>query len=125
MDADGGLIAVHNKTDCELILQVRPSSTPGRYDGWVGDTQVAASEEEPLFAAARLLLANGVPGGVTVTVVWPSGTRGISGPIGKLARLRVKDDNGGRPTIRRSTAPESMASAALILEKKQPLLKAA
>ncbi len=73
----------------------------GRYDAMCDGNLIVANRREPLFAAARVMLAKGEPPD-TVLVMRHAGSAidSMSGKVGKLAKLGVRERGNGHRIVR-------------------------
>jgi hypothetical protein len=89
-----------------LALVVSPVGK-GRYAAHLGDRCVIASAREPFFAAARVLLAEGVDPGTPLTMRHAgSNTVALRSTVGAAAKLTVREDDRCGPKLRLWTPRE-------------------
>jgi len=84
----------------DLLFQlIICADRPGMFRAWLG-SRLVGTWREPLFATARLLLAEGADPDALLSMRWrDSRIESMRGRVGVLAGLAVKDD--GTPSIRR------------------------
>ena len=89
-----------------ISITVKSADTAGMFTTMLEGEVLVESSAEPLLAAARTLIEQGVDPNITIAMQHPGSTTiALSSTIGVAARLTVEDGPNGCPRFRRWRAP--------------------
>jgi len=81
----------------EITLHVEErQARDGIFIGWVDVLGCIVHSRQPFLDAARALLKFGFPPGTILQMITSTGVKSLRGPIGKVAKFTVKDNDQGR-----------------------------